>query len=179
GRQLEPRLFVFDPVARMKASDRNENEQTAMSPIIEFWRELWQETGAAVALVNHMGHQGGNIRGTSDMETAWETRRQWSKTTSEVTIRSEHRDAEGLEFKYRIEWDGRTRSMRFEAVRMPLETWLRKYFSEHPEASGNDAYDAAQGRSDRPRKTTFLDLVKRVLEGGSQIGNHPGTTPSD
>ena len=37
------------------------------------------------------------------METAWETRLHWSKADSEVTIKSEHREAEAaVPFKYRI-----------------------------------------------------------------------------
>jgi hypothetical protein len=180
GKELAPRLFVFDPLARMKASERNESEQKDMSPVIDFWRELRDGSGAAVALVNHTGHQGEHIRGTSDLETAWETRLHWSKSGSEVTIKSEHRDADSVpEFKYRIAWDAVTRSMRFEAVEDPFASWVRDYYRANPEASANDAYKAADGRPDRPGKTKALAVIKSVREGGSERWNQPGTTPSD
>jgi hypothetical protein len=180
GKRLEPRMFVFDPLARMKAPGRKENAQEDMSPVIDFWRLLRDETGAAVALVNHTGHDGGHIRGTSDMETAWETRLGWSKSGSEVTVKSEHRDADAApDFKYRIDWDGRTRSMRFEAIEDPFEVWVRGYLRDHPDASGNKLYEAAEGRDDRPHKSKVHTLFKSIREGGSEARNHPGTTPSD
>ena len=180
GKQLEPRLFVFDPLARMKAAGRKENAQEEMSSVIDFWRELREETHAAVALVNHTGHQGEHIRGTSDMETAWETRLHWSKSRTEVTIKSEHREAEGtVPFAYRIAWDGLTRSMRFEAVEDPFERWVRDYCREHPAASANDVYKASEGQPGRPGRPKVLELVRSIREGGTDDEYHPGTTPSD
>jgi hypothetical protein len=73
GRELEPRLIVFDPLARMKAPSRKENVQEEMAPLIEFMRELRDATGAGVLFVHHTGHQGEHMRGASDLESAWET----------------------------------------------------------------------------------------------------------
>jgi RecA-family ATPase len=52
GLEIKPRLFVFDPLSRMKAPGREENEQAKMSLIVEYLRELRAETGAAVGFVH-------------------------------------------------------------------------------------------------------------------------------
>jgi AAA domain len=182
GLRLRPRLFVFDPLARMKAPERNESAQNEIAVAIEFLRTLRDETDAGVAFVHHTGHTGEHMRGSSDLESAWETRLHWKRNgqSPEVTIEAEHREAEaGPPFKYRISWDGRTRSMRFDAVDDPFVEFLRAYLDEHPEASANAAYKAGDGRSDRPRKKAVLELVKTIREGGSHDGNSPGTTPSN
>src|SRR5262249_34150578 len=114
GRDLRPRLFVFDPLARMKAPGLEENDQAAMATLIEFVRELRDDSGAAVAFVHHTGHNGGHMRGSSDLESVWETRLAWERDGQSplVTIRSEHREAEASEpIQYRIAWDHDTRSM--------------------------------------------------------------------
>jgi hypothetical protein len=181
GQRIRPRLVVFDPLARMKAAERNESAQNEIAVALEFMRVLRDETGAAVLFVHHVGHQGENMRGSSDMETWWDTRLRWKRDGQSpiVTVESEHREAEATPpFDYRITWDGLTRSMRFGAVRSPFEEWVEDHLRTHADASGNDVYAAAQGREDRPRKTTVLAIVKRLREGGSRDGNHPGTTPS-
>jgi hypothetical protein len=180
GRDVKPRLFVFDPLARMKAAARVENEQSGMAPLIDFLRLLRDETGAAVLFVHHTGHQGEHMRGSSDLESAWETRLRWKREgqSPEITIESEHREAEAAPpFKYRIAWDGQTRSMRFEAVEDPFVAFVHEYMREHLEASANDVYKAAGARDDRPRKTLVLELVRTIRESGSKDGNHLGTTP--
>jgi len=68
GREFQPRLFALDPLARMKAAGRDENAQAEMGTLIEFIRELRDETGAAVAFVHHTGHAGVHMRGSSDLE---------------------------------------------------------------------------------------------------------------
>ena len=119
GQMYAPRLFVFDPLARMKASGREENAQKEMAPLIEFLRLLRHETEAAVSFVHHTGHQGEQMRGSSDLESAWETRLTWKRDgqSSEVTIASEHREAEAAEpITYRIHWDGDLRTMQLALV---------------------------------------------------------------
>jgi hypothetical protein len=179
GRRLEPRLFVFDPLARMKAPARVENEQSGMAPLIEYLRRLRNETGAGVLFVHHVGHTGEHMRGSSDLETAWETRLRWKRDgqASVVTIESEHREAEAAPpFDYRIAWDGLTRSMRFEAVDDPVVEAARVYLIAHPDASANDVYKALKDQGSGARKTTVLEVVKTIREGGSELGNHLGTT---
>ncbi len=119
GQVYQPRLFVFDPLARMKASAREENAQTDMAPLIEFLRLLRHETGSAVSFVHHTGHQGEQMRGSSDLESMWETRLTWKRDgqSPTVTIASEHREAEAAEpVTYQIRFDTDTRTMRLASV---------------------------------------------------------------
>jgi len=182
GIRVQPRLFAFDPLARMKAPARDESSQNEMATVIEFLRTLRDETGAGVLFVHHTGHQGEHMRGSSDLETAWESRLHWKRDgqSSEVTIETAHRDAEpAAPFKYRIAWDGLTRSMRLEAVEDPFTKFVTEYTLANPTASANAVYKATEGRKDRKHRTAVLELVKSIREGGSETGNHPGTTPSD
>ena len=92
----------------MKAPARDENAQKEMAPVIEYLRELREETGAGVAFVHHTGHQGEHMRGASDLESAWETKLTWKRegASPEVTIAAEHREAEtSPSIRYRISWD--------------------------------------------------------------------------
>lgn len=186
GTLVRPRLFVFDPLARMKAPGRDESAQNEMASVIEFLRTLRDVTGAGVLFVHHTGHQGDHMRGSSDLESAWETRLRWKRDgqSSEVTIEAEHREVEpAAPFKYRIAWDGFTRSMRFEAVNDPFVEFILAQRAKDPEVSANAIYDAAEGKPFRPARKTALEVIKTTLEAslqsGSEIGNHPGTTPSD
>ena len=43
-----------------------------MAALIEFLRILRDETSAAVAFVHHTGHQGEHMRGSSDLESAFQ-----------------------------------------------------------------------------------------------------------
>jgi AAA domain len=79
GERLQPRLFVFDPLARMKAAARKENVQEEMAALIEFLRHLREETGAAVGFVHHTGHEGLHMRGSSDLDSMWESRLTWKR----------------------------------------------------------------------------------------------------
>jgi len=82
------RLIVFDPLARMKAPTRDESAQKDMAGVIEFLRKLREETDAAVLFVHHTGHTGDHMRGSSDLESAWETRLRWKREgqASEVAL---------------------------------------------------------------------------------------------
>ncbi len=138
GDKLRPRLFVFDPLARMKAAGRDENAQVDMAVLIEHLRTLREESGAACAFVHHTGHLGGHMRGSSDLESFWETRLTWTREGQSplVDLESEHREAEaGPTIQYRIAWDGETRSMRFNAVAQegaePLADRIVDYLREH------------------------------------------------
>ena len=148
-----------------------------MAVLIEYVRQLRDEASAAVLFVHHTGHQGEHMRGASDLESAWETRLGWKRDgqSPEVTIESEHREAESAgPVRYRIGWDGDTRTMRFDLIEDDLLGRVSKYLSEHPEASANEVAKALGGN-----RTAVLATVKSVRsEGGSNGGNHPGTTPS-
>jgi hypothetical protein len=167
GRDLQPGFFGFDPLARMKAADREENAQKDMAPVIEYLRDLRDETNAGVGVVHHTGHTGSHMRGTSDLETAWETKLEWKREgqSPEVTITSEHREAEdGPPIRYRISWDHHTRTMRFPLVEGDLKAKVRAHLAEHPEHSANQVVDALGTN----RKQT-LAIVREIRdESGSE-----------
>jgi AAA domain len=177
GRDLKPRLYLFDPLARMKAAAREENAQTDMAPLIEYMRELRDETGAGVAFVHHTGHQGDHMRGSSDLESAWETKLKWKRDggASEVKIEAEHREAEtSPPIRYRISWDAATRTIRFPLITDDTLAQVRAYLIEHPDASANTVFDALGGS-----RAKVLEAVKTIREeGGTEAEYHPGTTGS-
>jgi hypothetical protein len=56
------------------------------------------------------------MRGSSDLESFWETRLRWKRDGQSplIELESEHREAEASPaLSYRIKWDAETRSMRF------------------------------------------------------------------
>src|SRR5439155_20113293 len=118
GVRRSPRLFVFDPLARMKTPLRDENAQKEMAAVIEFMRLLRDQTGAAVAFVHHTGHNGGHMRGSSDLESVWETRLGFERQEGVVKITPEHREAETSgTISYRLDWDEQTRTIRLAEMR--------------------------------------------------------------
>jgi hypothetical protein len=176
GRELRPRLFVFDPLARMKAPARDENAQPAMAAVVEFMRELRSETGAGVCFVHHTGHSGDNMRGSSDLESVWETRLAWKRDGQSplVTIESEHREAEaGDPIAYRIVWDHDTRSMRFNLVEqngLPsleerIVEWLRDHRDQRAEV-------VAKGL--QMRVADVRNALERLKAGTSHGTTHSG-----
>ncbi len=54
-------------------------------------------TRAAVVFVQHTGHAGDHMRGTSDLESVWESRLAFSRDGSTISISSAHREAEETE----------------------------------------------------------------------------------
>jgi hypothetical protein len=176
GRGNGTALIAFDPLARMKSPDRNENEQHGMAGAIEFMRELREHSEAAVAFVHHTGHTGEHMRGTSDLESIWETKLTWKRDgqSSLVTLASDHREAEaGEPIGYRIVWNGETRSMRFNLETDPLEEAVRDYLREHPDASANEVDENVEGT-----RKTILALVKSSRAGGSESPEPPPNHPS-
>jgi hypothetical protein len=195
GRELRPRLFALDPLARMKAPAREENAQTDMAVLVEFMRRLRDDTGAAVGFVHHTGHTGEHMRGSSDLESVWESRLTWTRDgqAAVITLKSEHREAEAAEpITYRIGWDGDTRSMRFglaETTPRPtrkgpvdaMEAWIRARGSASgPELRRQfDITDKteAERRADLVRRGITYDnssgtglYVAKAGNGGSGVG---------
>jgi hypothetical protein len=170
GVSLRPRLFVFDPLARMKAPGREENAQSAMATLVEFIRQLRDHSGAAVLFVHHTGHAGGNMRGSSDLESFWETRLSWVRDGQSplVTLESEHREAEaGDPLQYRIAWDTLTRSMRFELLNradsLPaLEDRIIGWLREHLDQKAEEVAKGLQVRTSDVRNT-----LNRLAEAGT------------
>jgi AAA domain len=147
GQDLQPRLFAFDPLARMKAPGRKENVQDDMAPLIEFIRDLREQTKAGAGFVHHTGHIGDQMRGSSDLESAWETRLHWKRDGQSplVTIETEHREAEASDpIRYRINWDTDTRSMRFDHIteeQNPALPSLRDRILDHLKDAGPSTTD--------------------------------------
>jgi hypothetical protein len=172
GQRVEPRLFVFDPLARMKAPARDESAQSDMAAVIEFLRLLRDETKAAVAFVHHLGHTGEHMRGSSDLESVWESRLAWRKVDRcLIEIASEHREAEaGVPLRYRLDWDAVTRTIRFPLEKPPdglLEN-VRAHLNDHPDASANAVVSALGGQ-----RSEVLRAVRAVRQGGTEPrGNH-------
>jgi putative DNA primase/helicase len=171
GQALRPRLFVFDPLARMKSPTREESAQAEMATVIEFLRLLRDETGAAVAFVHHTGHTGGHMRGSSDLESVWETRLTWTRDGQSplVTVQAEHREAEAAEpIEYRIAWNALTRSMRFDLTTRPhvpaLEERIATWLTEHRDQKTEDV---ATGLGVR-KGDVFRTLVR--MEAGTTHG---------
>jgi hypothetical protein len=174
GVHVQPRLYVFDPLARMKDPGREENEQSGMAPLIDFIRQLRDETKAAVSFVHHTGHAGEHMRGSSDLESVWETRLRWRRDGQSplVTIESEHREAEAATpLDYRIAWDTQTRSMRFtvannEPDMPPLRQRIIEWVDEHRDSK---ARDIAKGLGVRATAAD-RELALLVAEGALTRG---------
>ena len=157
GRELRPRLFVFDPLARMKGAARDENAQNAMAGVVEFLRDLREETGAGVLFVHHTGHQGSNMRGSSDLESVWESRLSWNRDGQSplIELAAEHREVEASEpLQYRIGWDHDTRSMRFELVQQhdantpSLEEQITAWVEQNPGRKIDEIAKGVETRAD-------------------------------
>ncbi len=175
GHRLRPRLYVFDPLARMKAAAREENAQADMAVLIEFLRQLRDETKATSLFVHHTGHAGGHMRGSSDLESAWESRLTFTRDGQSplVTIESEHREAEaGQPIRYRIGWDTDTRSMRFNLVTDAGAPTLADRILLHLEQHGPGTTDDVRAGVGNRRAD-----VLRTLETLAQAGTvHSGTS---
>ena len=177
GKELRPRLIVFDPLARMKSPMREENAQKDMAVLVEFIRLLRDETGAAVDFIHHTGHAGGNMRGSSDLESFWETRLTWTRDGQSplVTVTAEHREAEaGSPIQYRINWDTDTRSMRFDLVTQDaglpsLEERIVDWLREHPNQTTEDVAKGIQ-----TRKSDVFKTLERLEAGTSHGTTHRG-----
>lgn len=176
GKRLQPRLYIFDPLARMKAAGREENDQSQMAPLIEYMRLLREETNATIGFVHHQGHAGTHMRGSSDLESAWECRLTWKRDGQSplVTVTSEHREAEaGEPIEYRISWDHDTRSMRFNLVAPkndlpPLEERIVEWLQEHPNQKAEEVGKGLGIRASDVRKTLLrLEEAGRATLGSS------------
>lgn len=168
GQRIQPRLVALDPLARMKAAGRDENAQSDMAALIEYVRLLRDETSSAVGFVHHTGHAGETMRGSSDLESAWESRLHWKREGQSplVEIQAEHREAEaGAPIRYRISWDHDTRSMRFplaaDDAAPPLEQRIVEWLAGHPNQKADQVAKGIQIR---------VSDVRRTLETLQQAG---------
>ena len=134
GTRIRPRAFIFDPLARMKDAGREENEQTGMAPLIEYLRVLRDDTGAAAIFVHHTGHSGEHMRGSSDLESAWESRLAFKRDGDNgiVTVTAAHREEEdGATVIYQLDWHSETRTMRLRPTVPPLAERIIDHLRDH------------------------------------------------
>ena len=171
GIDLKPRAFIFDPLARMKDAARDESAQTDMAVIIEYLLHLRDDTGAAALFVHHTGHQGEHMRGTSDLESAWESKLTFKKDgdTGTVTVTATHREEEdGCVVQYRLAWDAQTRTMRLRPTLLPLAERITEYLTEHgPMGAAELATGIKTRRSDVDRTLLALQGAGTTRRGPS------------
>lgn len=167
GQEIKPRAFVFDPLARMRSPSRDENATKEMAPLIEFLRELRNETNAAPIFVQHQGHQGSHMRGASDLESVWESRIGFERDAGVTKLTSQHREADdGPAISYRLAWDPLTRSMRLDATLNERDTVeldrLLHAMAEHPDSTADELRQAV-----RKRKADTLERLESLEESGN------------
>jgi hypothetical protein len=140
-----------------------------MAAVLDFMRDLRDQTGAAVVFVHHTGHAGGRMRGTSDLEAYWESKLSINREQGGVcTLKSEHREAEaGEELRYTLAWDEATRSLRLSPVDGPspseqLADDLLDYLAEHP---GGTLEEVRKGV--RRRKSDVRSRLLALEEAGT------------
>lgn len=166
GYERQPKLYIFDPLARMKAAGRDENEQTQVALLIDFIRTLREETGSAVAFVHHQGHSGDHMRGSSDLESFWETRLTFKREgqSPQITIETEHREAETQDpLTYEINWHTETRTIRFDLIRderlAELTERVLSYLTNIGPGTTDDIRKAVE-----TRRTDVLHTLERLAE---------------
>jgi hypothetical protein len=148
---IAPSAVFLDPLARMKMPARDENTQMEMAPLLDFMRYLRDLNGrTAVVFCHHTGHEGTHLRGSSDLESYWESKVSLKRSGDEYDFASEHREAEaGETHRFRQAWDTETRSVRLRLVdddrREELQARVAAYLDEHPEASGNEVFKSLGG----------------------------------
>jgi hypothetical protein len=171
GQRVRPRAFIFDPLARMKDAERDENPQTGMAPLIEYMRLLRDETEAACVFVHHTGHQGNHMRGSSDLESAWESRLAFQRDGDNgiVTVTSEHREEEsGDSLTYVLEWRHESRTMRLRPTVLPLAERIIAHLTEHgPMGAEELAKGIETRRKDVDRTLATLEEVGTTRRGPS------------
>lgn len=172
GKELQPRMILLDPLARMKAANRQENEQSDMGILIDFMRYLRDETGAAVNWTHHTGHQGEHMRGASDLESVWETRLGFKKDGNSITVTPEHREAEPTDpIGYRLVWDETSRTISLketESKDITTAGLIKDHLLHHPKSRARDiAKGIAVRATDVERVLAELTADGTLIKGRS------------
>jgi hypothetical protein len=179
--RFAPSAVFLDPLARMKMPSRDENAQGDMAVLLDYMRSLRDMYGStAVIFCHHTGHDGTHLRGSSDLESYWESKVALKRSGDEYDFMSEHREAEaGETHRFRQAWDADTRSLRLRLIdderREELDVQVADYLEANPEASANDISKALE-----KRKQDVLEAIRRVkAQVVPGLSEPPGTTPSD
>jgi hypothetical protein len=159
--ELEARAVFLDPIARLRAAGLDENSQREYAVVIEAMRDLRDHTAAAVCWVAHTGHQGETMRGSSDLESVWESRLALKRDGDTVTVTTEHREAEPSDpLIFRLDWHHQTRTMRLRPTVPPLAERILDYLDEHgPSGAEAIAKGIETRRSDVDRTLTQLETL--------------------
>jgi hypothetical protein len=160
------RLIAFDPFARVKGAEVEENSQREIGPVLDFLRELRDASSAAVAYVHHTPHDGTRQRGSSDLESHWE-----SKLTllddDGVVLRAEHREAEAVgPLRVRATFDRATETL---CLCVPVDERVERiedYIREHPDASNSKIAKAVGGKYQAVLREV-AEVRDRLSAGGS------------
>lgn len=165
-------LIAFDPFARVKGHV-DESVQREVGPVLDFLRELRDLSGAAVLYVHHVPHEGKRQRGSSDLESYWDSRLLLTKDGKRRKLEADHREAEAAgPWELSFGFDTATATVRLTAAATELERRVRAHLDEHPDDLPTKVYEAIGGR-----KADVLELAKRIREAGSHSPEPPGTTP--
>jgi hypothetical protein len=163
GRRVQPRVIFLDPLARLKGAQVDENVQREIGPVLDFMRDLRDDSAASVAYSHHSGHQGTHARGSSDLEAYWESRLGLSREDGVCELQAEHREAEGSPtIHYRLAFDVETRTMRLREEpdrAAELDEKVAAELEKDPGASANAVLDAMGGN-----RQDGLAAYKRVKE---------------
>ena len=102
----------------LKGATVDESNQREIGPVLDFMRQVRDESGAAVGFVHHTGHGAqGRMRGSSDLEAYWESKVSIRRDGSTVELRAEHREAEAAgPFRFALNFSEAPRSMTFDSL---------------------------------------------------------------
>jgi hypothetical protein len=145
-------------------------------------RLLRDEGGCAVVFVHHTGHEGTHLRGSSDLESYWESRitLERKEDADEATFSSAHREAESSATqRFRLAWDVETRSVRLRLTedeqQLEIVQKVADYLDKHPNASANEIATALGGNRQKVLRAVAHLRDEEVVP---DIPEPPGTTPA-
>lgn len=103
----KPDVVILDTLRRSHQCE--EDSSSALAPIINGLRELIREFNFTGIVIHHTGHKvidlnssGNWLRGSSDLNAAWETLIALEKKKEVVKVRVFHKYRSGLEFDYKV-----------------------------------------------------------------------------
>jgi hypothetical protein len=154
-----------------------------MGVLLDFMRLLRDEAPkpCSVVFCHHTGHEGTHLRGSSDLESYWESKVALKRSGEEYDFSSEHREAEaGETHRFHQAWDVETRSVRLRLIdderHEEIVERVAAYLDEHPDASANETFKALGGT-----RKEVLEAVAHIR--GEQVVPStlvpPRTTPPD